>query len=303
MGRGQAKDKLTSGQSGLVDTMSGVQGEAKVALLGARAVLRISGADARSWLQGLVTNDVEHIASGEARFAGFLTPQGKIIADFFIVPDGDGLLLDCAAEHAGPLAKRLTMYKLRAQVSISDVSGSLAVAAGWGAPGPMVSQGRIFDDPRDSRLGWRAIAPASEIEKLGEPASISDWQAHRIACGAPEGGADFVWGDTFPHEANMDRLNGIDFKKGCYVGQEVVSRVQHRGLARKRVAQVSITGPAPPMGSEIFAGDMAVGVMGSSAGAAGLALLRLDKVEDARAAGRALTTAGAVLSVSTPPMT
>lgn len=283
--------------------MPGVQGEAKVALLGARAVLRISGADARSWLQGLVTNDVEHIAAGEARFAAFLTPQGKIIADFFIVPDGNGLLLDCAADLAGALAKRLTMYKLRAQVAISDVSGSLAVAAGWGGPGPLAAQGRIFDDPRDSRLGWRAIAPPSEIEKLGEPASESDWQTHRIACGAPEGGVDFVWGDTFPHEANMDRLNGIDFKKGCYVGQEVVSRVQHRGLARKRVAQVRITGPAPPVGSEIFAGDIVIGVMGSSVEGVGLALLRLDKAEDASAAGRALTTKGATLSVNTLPVT
>ncbi|MDP2356711.1 MAG: folate-binding protein [Beijerinckiaceae bacterium] len=283
--------------------MPGAQSEAKVALLGARAVLRISGADARTWLQGLVTNDVEHIAAGEARFAAFLTPQGKIIADFFIVPDGDGLLLDCAADAAAGLAKRLTMYKLRAQVAVSDVSGSLAVAAGWGGPGPLATQGRIFDDPRDARLGWRVIAPPSEIEKLGEPASESEWQAHRIACGTPEGGVDFVWGDTFPHEANMDRLNGIDFKKGCYVGQEVVSRVQHRGLARKRVSQVRITGAAPPPGTEVFAGDIAIGVMGSSAGGAGLALLRLDKAEDARAGGRALTAQDATLSVITPPVT
>lgn len=283
--------------------MPGRQGEAKVALLGGRAVLRISGADARAWLQGLVTNDVEHIGAGEARFAGFLTPQGKIIADFFVVPDGDGLLLDCAAELAAPLAKRLTMYRLRAQVVISDVSAALAVAAGWDGPGPVASQGRIFDDPRDARLGWRAIAPPSEIEKLGEPASESEWHAHRIACGAPEGGADFVWGETFPHEANMDRLNGIDFKKGCYVGQEVVSRVEHRGLARKRVAQVGIDGPAAPVGSVILAGDIAIGVMGSSAGATGLALLRLDKADDARAAGKALTAQGSVLTVNTPPVT
>ena len=279
------------------------QGEAKVALLEARAVLRISGADARPWLQGLVTNDVENITAGEARFAAFLTPQGKVIADFFIVPDGDGLLLDCAAELGAGLAKRLTMYKLRAQVAISDVSGSLAVAAGWGGPGTLATEGRIFDDPRDARLGWRAIAPPSEIAKLAEAASESEWQAHRIACGTPEGGVDFVWGDTFPHEANMDRLNGIDFKKGCYVGQEVVSRVQHRGLARKRVAQVLISGPAPQPGAEILAGDIAIGVMGSSAGAVGLALLRLDKAEDARVAGRAITAQDATLSVNTPPVT
>ncbi|MBX9757281.1 MAG: folate-binding protein [Beijerinckiaceae bacterium] len=271
--------------------------EAKVAVLGSRAVLRVSGAEVRTWLQGLVTNDVETIPAGQARFAALLTPQGKIITDFFVVPDGDGLLIDCAADQAGALAKRLAMYKLRAQVSISDVSGSLCVAAGWDGEPPAASQARIFDDPRDARLGWRAIAPAQEMDHLGVPASESEWHAHRIACGVPQGGLDFAWGDTFPHEANMDLLHGVDFHKGCYVGQEVVSRVQHRGLARKRVAQVRIESGAPLPGAEITAGETAIGVMGSSANGTGLALLRLDKVEDALAAGRELSATGAVLSV------
>lgn len=274
---------------------------AKVAVLGSRGVLRVSGAEVRTWLQGLVTNDVETIPAGQARFAAILTPQGKIIADFFVAPDGDGLLIDCAADQAGALAKRLAMYKLRAQVSISDVSASLCVAAGWDGEPPALSQARIFDDPRDARLGWRAIGPAQEIERLGAPASESEWHAHRIACGIPQGGADFAWGDTFPHEANMDRLNGVDFHKGCYVGQEVVSRVQHRGLARKRIAQVRIESGAAEPGAEITAGEMAVGVMGSSANGDGLALLRLDKVEDALAAGRGLCAPGATLSVVLRP--
>ncbi|MFN3889078.1 MAG: YgfZ/GcvT domain-containing protein [Beijerinckiaceae bacterium] len=276
--------------------------EAKVAALGSRAVLRVSGPDARSWLQGLVTNDVEHIPAGEARFAALLTPQGKIVADFFVAADGDGLLIDCAADQAAGLAKRLGMYKLRAQVAIGQVA-SLAVAAGWGGPPPAASSARIFDDPRTPELGWRAIGAPGDLERLGEPAAESEWQAHRIACGAPEGGRDFAFGDTFPHEANMDLLNGVDFRKGCYIGQEVVSRVQHRGSARKRVAKVTIKGEAPSPGADILDGDLVIGVMGGSAGAAGLALLRLDKAQDAQAAGRVLTAGGACVSVIIPPVT
>jgi folate-binding protein YgfZ len=272
-------------------------------MLGSRAVLRVGGSDARSWLQGLVTNDVENIPAGEARFAALLTPQGKILADFFVLGDGDGLLIDCAAESAGGLAKRLAMYKLRAPVTISEVSGSLAVAAGWDGAPPPAAQGRVFDDPRGVGLGWRAIAPHAELEKLGAPVSEQDWHAHRIGCGAPQGGVDFPWGDTFPHEANMDRLNGIDFKKGCYVGQEVVSRVQHRGLARKRITRVGIAGQTPAPGVEITAGEISIGVMGSSSGKAGLALIRLDKAEEARASGKAIMAGSAMLSVVSPPAT
>lgn len=281
--------------------MADGKGGAKAAVLGSRGVLRVSGPDARAWLQGLVTNDVEAIPAGGARFAALLTPQGKIIADFIVVPDGNGLLLDCAADQAGALAKRLAMYKLRAQIAISDVSGSLAVAAGWDGDPPPAINGRVFDDPRDARLGWRAIAAPHELERIGEAAAESDWHAHRIACGVPQGGIDFAWGDTFPHEANMDRLQGVDFHKGCYVGQEVVSRVQHRGLARKRIAQVRIEGAAPSVGTEVIAGETPVGVMGSSANGAGLALLRLDKVEEALAAGRGLSAHGASLSVVLRP--
>jgi folate-binding protein YgfZ len=279
--------------------MSTTAADAKVAVLWSRALLRVSGPEARSWLQGLVTNDVADIAPGQARFAALLTPQGKIISDFFVVGDGDGLLIDCAADQAAALA----MYKLRAQVAIGEVGGSLAVAALWDGTPPAASQGRIFEDPRDPGLGWRAIGPHDELERLGEPAAESQWQAHRIACGVPEGGQDFAWGDTFPHEANMDRLNGIDFAKGCYVGQEVVSRVQHRGLARKRVTPVRIEGGAPPPGADIRAGDVTVGVMGSSADGLGLALLRLDRAEEALAGGQALRAHDANLFLIAAPVT
>lgn len=280
-------------------------GRAKTAAPGARGVLRVSGENASGWLQGLVTNDVEAIPAGEARFAALLTPQGKIIADFLVTPDGDGLLLDCAADQAGPLAKRLAMYRLRAPIEIADLSGSLAIAAFWDGEPPAASKGRIFADPRHERLGWRVIAPPDELDRLADDpavtrASEDEWRAHRIACGAPQGGVDFPWGDTFPHEANMDRLGGLDFHKGCYVGQEVVSRVQHRGLARKRVTQVRIAGAAPPPGAEILAGEITVGTMGSSAGEEGLAMLRLDRAEEAIAAGHALTASGAGIFLCTP---
>jgi folate-binding protein YgfZ len=197
-------------------------------------------------------------------------------------------LLDCAADQAQALARRLAMYKLRSRIEISDLSGSLAVAAIWGeAEPPAYAQGRIFADPRTPAMGWRMIAPPSELEVLGNYGEAA-YEAHRIACAVPRGGLDFPWGDAFPHEANMDRLHGIDFRKGCYVGQEVVSRVEHRGLARKRIVGVRLDGPAPEIGAPVQAGEIAIGAMGSSVGETGLAILRLDRAEEARAAGVAL---------------
>ena len=269
----------------------------KYAVLGSRAMLRLSGPDARQWLQGLVTNDVESLGSGQARFAALLSPQGKILFDFFVTPDADGLLIDCPAKDAAALLRRLGMYKLRAQVAVSDVSASLSVAAVWGGEPPPVAQARIFPDPRDARLGWRAIGPASNLEALGEPANEGEWRAHRIACGVPEGGVDYAFGETFPHEANMDRLNGVDFRKGCYVGQEVVSRVQHRGLARKRITKVRIDGTPPDGGGDIVAGEAIVGALVASAGTDGLAMLRLDKAAEAEEGGSALRCGDAVITV------
>ncbi len=269
----------------------------KYAVLGSRAMLRLAGPDARQWLQGLVTNDVESLGSGEARFAALLSPQGKILFDFFVTPDADGLLIDCPAREAAALTRRLGMYKLRAQVAVTDVSASLSVAVIWGGEPPPVLQGRMFADPRDARLGWRAIGPASDLEALGEPASEGEWRAHRIACGVPEGGVDYAFGETFPHEANMDLLNGVDFRKGCYVGQEVVSRVQHRGLARKRITKVRIDGTPPDGGGDIVAGEVVVGSLVASAGADGLAMLRLDKAAEAAESGRALRCGGAMVTV------
>jgi tRNA-modifying protein YgfZ len=266
------------------------------ALLTSRAVLRLSGRDCRTWLQGLVTSDVETLEPQQARFAALLTPQGKIIADFIVVRDGDSLLLDCDQAIAPTLAKRLAIYKLRADVAIADVSSQLGVAVFWNGEPPAVSQGVVFSDPRDAALGWRMIAPPAELDTFGaDPESADAWHAHRIALGVGEGGVDFPYGDTFPHEANMDLLHGVDFKKGCYVGQEVVSRVEHRGNARKRIAKVLYDGAAPSAGTEIVANGVTIGVAGSHAGATGLALLRIDKADDALAAGHTMSANGVSL--------
>jgi len=270
------------------------------AILGSRGFLRLSGADARAWLQSLLTNDVESLGPHEARFCALLSPQGKILFDGFVIADGDGLLIDCAADQAQAFARRLALYRLRARVEIADLSTSLMALAIWGQEPPGAAQGRIYRDPRDAALGWRVIAPPGELAAF-EDAGEAAYEAHRIACGAPRGGLDFAWGETFPHEANMDRLHGLDFRKGCYVGQEVVSRVEHRGLARKRVARVRIDGPAPAPGAEILAGEISLGAMGSSAGGIGLALVRLDRAQEAREAGLPLLAGAARLEIADDP--
>lgn len=269
------------------------------ALLTSRTVLRICGGDARKWLNNLVTSNIETLAPQEARFAALLTPQGKIIADFFIVPDGACLLLDCASAVAETLMKRLAMYRLRADVQISDVSAQLAVCVFFDAPPPAASQGVVFADPRDAELGWRMIAPPGEIDAFGASAEAeAKWHTHRIALGVGEGGTDFTYGETFPHEANMDQLHGVDFRKGCYIGQEVVSRVEHRGTARKRIARIVFDAPAPARGTEILAGGVVIGATGSRDGVQALAMLRIDKAQEAAQAGQGLTADGISLRLA-----
>ena len=255
--------------------------ESKGALLSGRGILRVSGQDARSFLQGLITNDVETLKPGEGRFAALLSPQGKILFDFFVAPDGDALLMDCNGAQTADLAKRLGFYKLRADVRVSDESAALSVAAFGDAP----AQALAFRDPRHAGMGWRVIGTPDELDRLGVIAGLDDtYAALRISLGVPEGGVDFVYGETFPHEANMDLVHGVDFRKGCYIGQEVVSRVEHRGTARKRIVRMGFTGPAPAYGTEILAGDLVIGHMGSSAEKEGLALVRIDRIAEAEGA-------------------
>jgi hypothetical protein len=272
----------------------------KAAMLEDRGVLSVSCADATGFLQGLLTNDVERLESSEARYAALLTPQGKILFDMIVVrAAGDeepSYFIDCAAAQAADLAKRLGFYKLRAKVAIADVSADRAVAAFWGHERPNVD-GLLYADPRDPRLGWRAImaraiAAAVGLEHVGE------YEGLRIAVGAPKGGLDFAYADAFPHDANFDLLHGVDFDKGCYVGQEVVSRMKHRGTARKRIARVKLVGPPPAPGTPVMDRELAVGALGSSSGREALALLRLDRAEEAMAAGRTLSAGGVGLALA-----
>ncbi len=273
----------------------------RAAVLWDRGIVRVSGEDAASFLQGLLTNDVERLAPGEARYAALLTPQGKILFDMIAVrvesDAGAAFLLDCPSALAPDLAKRLGFYKLRARVAVADESAERGVVAFWG-PAPEAPAGAIaYSDPRDPRLGARAILPRAEAAAIGD-AHIATYEALRIDAAVPKGGVDFAYGDAFPHDANLDLLSGVDFQKGCYVGQEVVSRMKHRGTGRKRVVRVRLEADAPPAGAPVVDGELPVGTLGSSSGREALALLRLDRVEEARAAGRTLTAGGVALALA-----
>jgi hypothetical protein len=272
----------------------------KAAHLDDRGVISVSGADAAGFLQGLLTNDVERLEPGEARYAALLTPQGKILFDMIVVRAGGdepSYLIDCAAAQAADLTKRLGFYKLRAKVAIADESASRAVAAFWEAEPPKIDGGLLYADPRDPRLGFRAILPRATAAAIGSE-HASEYEGLRIAVGAPKGGLDFAYGDAFPHDANFDLLHGVDFDKGCYVGQEVVSRMKHRGTARKRVARVKLAGPPPAPGTPVLDRELSVGALGSSSGREALALIRLDRAEDAKAAGRTLSAGGVSLALA-----
>ncbi len=278
------------------------------ALLPDRGVIKVSGEAARGFLNNIVTSDIGALAPGAARFAALLTPQGKIIADFLVTEaaaeDGGGFYLDAPRALAPALAQKLNFYKLRAKVTIEDLSDRLGVMAVWDGAGTS-DYGLTYADPRLAALGFRVILPpdvaSDAAADLGAGLSEADaYEAHRIALGVPRGGADFIYGDTFPHEADMDQLGGVDFDKGCYIGQEVVSRVEHRSTARSRVVPVAYDDNAPMQGLEIMAGDKQAGMMGSAANGRGLAMLRLDRVADAIAAGAPLLSGGVALRAVKP---
>jgi tRNA-modifying protein YgfZ len=275
----------------------------KAALLPDRGVVKVDGAEARKFLDGLVTVDLDKVTPDAARYGALLTPQGKIIADFIVAEvapeDGTGLFLDCPRALSTSLTDRLNFYKLRAKVIVEDLSETLGVLAAWDGDGT-TDCGLVYRDPRLPALGLRAMIPphlASEAAAdFGADMVDADaYEAHRIALGAPRGGLDFTYGDAFPHEADMDQLSGVDFAKGCYVGQEVVSRMEHRGTARNRVVPVTFDAFAPDAGVPVTAGDKPVGTMGSSASGHGLAMLRLDRVADAQTAGTPLMAGGITL--------
>jgi tRNA-modifying protein YgfZ len=280
----------------------------KAAFLADRGVVKVAGSDARDFLNGLVTTDVSQLRPGLGRFGALLTPQGKITADFLITEatagQGGGFLLDCPRALAQGLADKLGFYKLRAKVTIENLSENLGVLAAWDGD-PALVPDLAFADPRDAALGWRILVPEELAQKTADliGAELVDsaaYDGHRIAAGVPRGGLDFSYGDAFPHETNMDRLHGVDFDKGCYVGQEVVSRMQHRGTARTRTIRVIVDGAAPEPGATILAGDKPIGTMGSTSGYNALALIRIDRAADALAAGISLTAGGIAIRLAAP---
>lgn len=280
----------------------------KSAFLPDRGVVKVAGEDARNFLNGLVTTDVDRLKPGLGRFGALLTPQGKIIVDFLITEapagHGGGFLIDCPKALADTLATKLKFYKLRAKVTVDNLSDDLGVLAAWDGQ-PAAQPDLAFADPRNGALGYRILIPEDLKQKLSdligaELVDAAEYETHRIALGVPRGGLDFMYSDAFPHETNMDRLAGVDFDKGCYVGQEVVSRMQHRGTARTRSVKVLLDGASPEIGATILAGDKPVGTIGSTAGGKGIALVRIDRVADALDAGQPLTAGGLAMTLAEP---
>lgn len=253
------------------------------ARLTSRAVIAVSGSDWRSFLQGLLTQDVETLAPGELRFAGLLTPQGKLLHDLFVAGTDDGALLDVQADQRDALIQRLTIYRLRAKVTLE--ASDRPVLAVFG--GEVAGEG-LYADPRLPTLGARAYddRPADADEDA--------YDAHRLALGVP-GPADWGQERTYPIEANFDLLAGIDFKKGCFVGQETTSRMKRRGTIKNRMLPITFDGPPPPFGAEVLAGELRAGEVASGRDGQALALLRLDRID-----GADLTVEGRPVRVERP---
>jgi tRNA-modifying protein YgfZ len=263
--------------------------QARIATLESRALIDVNGAEWRSFLQGLLTQDVETIGPGELRFGALLTPQGRLLYDLFIVGRGDpgeagGCWLDCAAERRAATIQRLTLYRLRSKVTIAP--DETPVLAAWGAAPP---EAGWAGDPRLPALGWRGYGVGGAVN-----ASEADYDRHRLSLGVP-GPAD--WGDetTYPLEADFDLLNGVDFQKGCFVGQETTSRMKRRGAIKSRMLPITFEGEPPPAGAEILAGTLRAGEVLSGGDGRAMALVRLDRIE-----GAALSVDGRACLVERP---
>lgn len=263
-----------------------------------RGIVEVAGEDAEALLNRLVTNSVLAMAPGQARYAALLSPQGKLLFDFLVLRRPDAFWLDVDASLAADLARRLAMFKLRAKATIADRSGELGVAAAWGGA-LMEAPGAAFRDPRHNGLGYRIVAPSADLA-AAFPSDAGAYEALRIALGVPKGGVDFAYGDAFVHDANLDLLHGVDFDKGCYVGQEVVSRVHHRGSARKRIVKLQFFGDPPAPGASLRAGGIEAGHVTSIEGREGLAMARIDRLAEA-ADANAPVLAGETLCAVTLP--
>ena len=257
-----------------------------------RGFLRLSGPDRAKFLQGLVSNDVEAVRPSHAVYACLLTPQGKFLHDFFLIADGESLLIDCEAERRDDLAQRLRVYKLRSKIEIgtADYAGYAALGAT-----PEVAGAIVYPDPRSDVLGHRLAVPAGTA--VGPELPCEAYERLRIAQAAPCGSLDMEVGKAILLENNIDLLNGISWDKGCYTGQELTARTRYRGLIKKRLVPVRVAGPVPTVGTPLMENGIEVGEMRGSTGEVGLALLRLERLRQ----GRAIRAEGAVLTPEPPP--
>lgn len=273
--------------------------------LSERGVLAVSGPDARTFLQGLVSNDVQRVSPTRAVYAALLTAQGRYLHDFFVAEVAGVLCLDCEAARRDDLLRRLKIYKLRSKVTLEDATQRFAVAAMPGADAPSAlglasepgaaketAGGAVYTDPRLAAIGARAILPRESISltlsSAGfSPGTLSDYETLRLKLGLPDGSRDLVVEKSLLLENGFDELNGVDWKKGCYVGQELTARTKYRGLVKKRLLPVRIEGPPPAPGTEIKAGGDEAGEMRSGNGGLGLALLRLGQIDKELTAGSA----------------
>jgi len=281
--------------------------DASFALLDDRGILAVSGPDRRPFLQGLVSNDVDKVCPTASRYAALLTAQGKYLHDFMMVEAGESIWLDAEAARLGDLKRRLSMYRLRARVSLAERS-DLAVAAIFG-PGEAAilglpsepgtarpfGSGVVFIDPRLASLGARAILPREKARAVLADAGVAEtgfdtYDRLRLSLGIPDGSRDLVLEKSILLESGFDELNGVDWQKGCYVGQELTARTKYRGLVKKRLTPVRIEGPAPPPGAAVTADGREIGEMRSSRDGLGLALLRIEPVREGKmlAAGESI---------------
>ena len=239
----------------------------RIARLDSRALIRVSGPDARPFLHNLLTQDLETLAEGDLRFGALLSPPGRLLFDLFLLGEAEGVLLDVAADRREALERRLAMYRLRAQVTIEAVDAPVFAAWDGAADGFAL-------DPRLPALGGRRYGGDTKVN-----ATEDDFQAHRLALGVPDPAAHAVADKTYPVEANFDLLNGIDFRKGCFVGQETTSRMKRRGTIRHRMLPLEFDGPPPPFAAEVLNGELRAGEVLTGRDGTAMALLRLDRLE------------------------
>ncbi|MER8510749.1 MULTISPECIES: folate-binding protein YgfZ [unclassified Mesorhizobium] len=262
-----------------------------------RALLSVSGPDAEHFLQNILTTDLDVLGSSEAKPGALLTPQGKVLFDFLISRAGENAFrLECRAETADDFMRRLTLYKLRAKVQISKLDQPVVTVLWESASTASQFESAPFADARFVD----AIVKRS-YDGTAEGGDLAAWQAFRIAHGIAESGSDYQLGDAFPHDVLLDEIGGVGFKKGCYVGQEVVSRMQHRGTARRRVLIVSAERSLPASGAELTVEGRPVGTLGSTAGTTGLAIARIDRVKAAFDAGLPILADDVAVSLTIPP--